>query len=770
MSLIWDYVKRKLKFLRDLPPELARQFEEFKDIKSIDRINTSAWIGIFLTFCLFGLDYFRWVNNRFPDHRDYQILIFIHAIGFLFVPLIIYLHQHKDFIVKSRLRRGIVIWSMVVIAFAFLLGQATVVYYFRGTTTIYLGFVFIGSWMFSMSHKERALFFTVCLTAISWCILHRPDDWILTASGIGPAELQLKTGEQLDKIVMDSRVVSFIEVFFLSLVAFVFDAYDYNQKLENFLSLLQIEKEQKRIMQLEAFKSRFFTNLTHEFRTPLTTIMGMSNEIAKDPKKWTSEGTNMIRKNAQSLLDLVNQVLSISKIESGALPTHMIQGNIVSFTGYIIDSLKGQALVRQINLHFLPDQDDIVMDYDPEKYTIILSNLVSNAVKFSPDKSNVYISLAIHEDDGKQILELSIRDQGMGIPKNELDRIFERFYQVDTPLSASGIGTGIGLSLVKELVEMLKGDIRVSSQAGKGSQFVVELPIHHDSPLITEHDHGFETMSSAASFDNNEQKTFAVPIQNDHRPYLLVIEDNDDVRKYLEICLSDHYQLSFAQDGEAGIQQAIAEVPDLILSDVLMPVKDGLVVCSEVRMNPATSHVPIILLSAKADTESRIQGLQSGADAYLAKPFEKEELLALIHTLMARFKDYQVRYSNPESIQSTVEIANQDVEDEFITRFRKLVYDHLDDAEFAVHDLERGLFLSRSQLHKKLKALTGLSAMQFVNRIRLSIAREKLRADHESVSDIAYQVGYSDPNYFTRAYSAEFGETPSETRKHFNKN
>ena len=213
------------------------------------------------------------------------------------------------------------------------------------------------------------------------------------------------------------------------------------------------------------------------------------------------------------------------------------------------------------------------------------------------------------------------------------------------------------------------------------------------------------------------------------------------------------------------MKKAIDNVPDLVLSDVMMPGMDGIALTKELKKNPATSHIPIILLSAKADVESKVAGLESGADAYLTKPFDKIELRAQVKNLLDRFEEFHQRYANPEQLDADPVTESQAVEDEFITRVRAVVLEHLDDADFAVHDLERKVFLSRSQLHKKLKALTGLSAMQFVSRIRLSIAREKLMKNGQSISEIAYEVGFSDPNYFTRVYVETFGETPSETRK-----
>ncbi|HJW30439.1 MAG TPA: ATP-binding protein, partial [Saprospiraceae bacterium] len=425
-----------------------------------------------------------------------------------------------------------------------------------------------------------------------------------------------------------------------------------------------------------------------------------------------------------------------------------------------------------IGLHFICSEDEVVMDHDPEKFTAIISNLLSNAIKFSPENENVYISLGIHKEGEKEHLEISVKDNGIGIPREQLDLIFERFYQVDNEMSASGIGTGVGLSLVRELVHLLNGKIEVTSSLGKGTKFTVTLPIHHSAPMSDELFNAHIQLTPSGD-DHKPALWSAEKLAGEKgngKPEILVIEDNQDVIRYIQICLQDQYHVIMSKNGAEGVDMAIRNVPDLILSDVLMPVKDGLTACKELKHNPATSHIPIILLSAKTDPASRIAGLESGADVYMIKPFEKEELRLQIQKLLARFEEFHARYAGDSPVPLAAPEPAHEMEDEFITRIRTLIQEHLDDSEFSVNDIERGVFLSRSQLHKKLKALTGLSAMQYVSRIRLSAAREKLKSGDRSISDIAYEVGFSDPNYFSRAYSDEFGESPSETRKKLKNN
>ena len=566
---------------------------------------------------------------------------------------------------------------------------------------------------------------------------------------------------------MDSKIAAFLEVFFLSIVAFIFDAFDFNLNLTNFLNLGKLKKEQERIKQLEEFKSRFFTNLTHELRTPLTMISGMAREIAEDPRRWAAEGSEIISRNSGNLLNLVNQILALSKIESGSLPLYMVKGDVVSYLGYVVDAFRGHALAKRIKLHFLSEEAEVIMDYDPDKYMTILSNLLSNAIKFTPEEGNVYVSLVFRHAGEDSVFEMTVRDTGIGIPQEELDHIFERFYQAQNELTGSGIGTGIGLSLAYELIRLLDGEIHVKSVLGKGTTFTISLPlrvraISDVSPLLK------EDIRSNVNFYLAPVPLDEIPAEEilEEKPDVLIIEDNTDVIKYLQVCLGDIYRISSCTDGLSGVEKAIEMVPDLILSDVLMPVKDGLAVCRELKKHPVTNHIPIILLSAKVDPESRLAGLQSGADVYMVKPFEKNELRMQIHNLLERRQVLHARYLE-ESPAAKVDKGAQVVpEDPFVSKAREIVLDHLDESEFSVLHLYRAVFLSRTQLHKKLKALTGMSATHFIRHIRLTKAREFLKAGEMNITEIAYQVGFSDPNYFTRCYGEEFGESPSETRNH----
>ena len=655
-----------LKIRKSLPKELEREFVTFKDIACIDRIQASAWIGFALTICMFGLDAYRKSTGELYSNEYYLPLFYFHLFGILFLAPAIHINQHKKWIIQTRLRRGVVIWGMVVLTIVFMLGQSVLVYLDRDGTVMFLGYIFVASWMFAMSNKERVLLLVGSILIISITIFY------------------FKEGLPTSRLIS-----SFLEITFLSAIAFIFDAFDYNLNMSNFLSSREIEREQERISKLEEFKSRFFTNLTHELRTPLTIISGMATEIAEDPKRWAAEGSEVISRNAGNLLNLINQILALSKIESGSMPLHMVQGDIVSYLGYVVDAFRGHALAKRIKLHFLAEEAEVIMDYDQEKYMTILSNLISNAIKFTPEERNVYVSLVFRDMGEDSVFELTVRDTGIGIPPEELEHIFERFYQAQNELTGSGIGTGIGLSLVHELVKMLEGEIHVRSAQDKGTTFTITFPLRKETinpgaPVMKEDIRSnINFLMPSLPHENIVMSDEVI----DDKPDLLIIEDNADVLKYLQVCLGDYYRITNCMDGQRGIDMAIELVPDLILSDVLMPVKDGLAVCRELKHHPITNHIPIVLLSALVDPESRLAGLESGADVYLVKPFEKKELRMLLHNLIERRHALHARYSYPAIAPPIADAVQVDPEDPFISKARAIVHEHLDETEFSGMDM-----------------------------------------------------------------------------------
>ncbi|MEM6320458.1 MAG: hybrid sensor histidine kinase/response regulator transcription factor, partial [Bacteroidota bacterium] len=516
----------------------------------------------------------------------------------------------------------------------------------------------------------------------------------------------------------------------------------------------QLEKaETQRLQELDTLKTRFFTNITHELRTPLTLILGVADQLKKSAKKEIRQKAGMIGRNGQQLLDLINQILDLSKLESGKLPIQLVHGDLIPYLNYLMESFHSVAAEKNIRLHFLAEVPTLLIDYDAEKIKQITQNLLANALKHTPENGDIYLQVRQLENK----VELTFRDTGKGIHPGQLPHIFERFYQTD----AQNYGSGIGLSLTKEIVEALDGKITVQSQLGKGSSFTISLPIQQNvqTPLAKLIGPIGEKTSTKTVYDLTKLNDTKAP----DTPLLLLIEDNEDVRHFLVDCLKNQYRLVTVTNGQSGIEKALADIPDLVISDVMMPEKDGFEVCRILKTTDQTSHIPIILLTAKADQTSKLAGLEHGADAYITKPFAEAELQVRIQKLLELRRRLQQRYQSPDFWEKSA-LPAATIEDEFVLKVRQLVEANLTNSQFGISQLCQKIGISRVHLHRKLKALTNQSTTQFINRIRLQKARTLLKNSQLNVSEIAYEVGFSDPAYFSRLYSGAFGEAPSVSR------
>ncbi len=529
-----------------------------------------------------------------------------------------------------------------------------------------------------------------------------------------------------------------------------------------FLLNRQLEKQEARnLKNLDSFKNKLYANITHEFRTPLTIISGMVEQIEKNPQKWLEKGAAMIKKSNSNLLDLVNQILDLQKVEAGNLKLDMQYGDIIPFLNSLYGQFQAYSQSKGQKMEFNAEVQTQKMDYDPEKILRIVSNLLSNAIKFTPDNGKITLSVGIRSNPGlKSYLVIAVADTGKGISKDQLPHIFDRFYH--SAPKGKGIGTGIGLSLTQELVKLLGGKIEVDSEENKGSTFRVFLPINQNSaPGVESADQSFPI----------QQKIFGTlgPIEMEPQtegnlPTVLIVEDNPDIADYLQICLNGHYKLILASNGLEGVNHAIDHVPNLIISDVMMPKKNGFELCETLKEDMRTSHIPIILLTARTDIDSKIIGLKHGADDYLGKPFNEEELLVRMQNLLnirLRLQDrYKDLYAQPIQ-QTQKQAANK--EDEFILRIKEILEQKMEDPQFDLDALSEHLNLSRSQFGRKVKALTGQSPAIFLRALRLQKARQLLFSTNLSVKEVAYEVGFSNPSYFSRSYTELFGESPSNT-------
>lgn len=471
-----------------------------------------------------------------------------------------------------------------------------------------------------------------------------------------------------------------------------------------------------------------------------------------------------IHQNGNQLLQLVNNMMDLSKLESGKIEINWIQSDMVSIVRYIIDSIKSLIEAKSIDFSFKYSSDRFIMDFDPLRLQQVLSNLLSNAYKHTPAGGRIGFELCELKDE-KSLL-ITITDSGAGIDPMDLPYIFDRFYQSSqNKWQMAGEGSGIGLAMAKELVQLMNGSIDVQSELGKGSTFRVKLAISHDAPLVESPFEGWIDQKTVP-IDNFSREEVHIPEDGEVEPELssiLVVEDNMDVRQYLNMILKSHYKLHFSSDGKDGFSKALELIPDIIISDIMMPEMDGNALCQAVKSNVLTSHIPVILLTAKADHESRLIGIKGGADHYMEKPFDSVELQAVLQNLISHRKSL-FNYYNRLIKEGIDKEEKLDVEDEFILRLKQHILDNISDENWGIHELCQSVYVSRTQLHNKLKALTNKSASHFIRSVRLNKAREILNNSNKTVSEVAYAVGFKELSYFSKLYKLEFSELPSQTK------
>lgn len=516
------------------------------------------------------------------------------------------------------------------------------------------------------------------------------------------------------------------------------------------------QREAIRLRELDEFKSRLFTNITHEFRTPLTIISGITEYLLENLKpslkKHFGGKLKMIDRNSHKLSQLIDQLLDLAKLQRGKLKLNLEHTDIIPFLQYNLASFQSIAETKKIKLVFYNETDTAFMDFDRDKISQIISNLISNAIKFTGENGNVVFHVNKIDHSGKPSLIIKVTDTGTGIANADLPHIFDRFYQADqTPLAKSE-GSGIGLALTKELIDLMQGSITVKSEPNRGTEFCVKIPINKNLKPITIEDGDISKEPWSNDLDDNTRKQ--------EKPFVLIIEDNDDVVKYLQLCLNASFNTQWMPDGTKGIEAAFQSIPDIVISDVMMPGLDGFDVCKKLKQDERTSHIPIVLLTAKSTDKDRIEGLSYGADAYLTKPFNKQELLVRLNQLIKIRRQLQKKYSLIKI--DTNNINDLSLEDTFLQKARNAIISNLDNSGFDADLLAHKLNMSRSQLYRKLKALTGKSSNLYIRSVRLTHARFMLHNTSLNISEIAYQCGFNNPAWFSRSFKEEFGISPSE--------
>ena len=530
-----------------------------------------------------------------------------------------------------------------------------------------------------------------------------------------------------------------------------------NLKLEH----LQLEK----VQEIDKVKTNFFANISHEFRTPLTLIKGPVQNLLEQFKKdkEAKAQLSLIQQNSERLLRLVNQMLELARAESGILKKEIAEGDITSFLKMVVGSFSLLAVQKNITLlQQIPDQV-IRVRFDQDKVEKIVSNLIANAMKFTPQNGSVSIHAFLMEEIiGIQNLTLHVTDTGKGVPPDHMDKIFERFYQVSEDGSQSA-GTGIGLALSKELTEFLGGTLTVESNVGQGTRFTLTLPVEvlEISESVTSESLSASAIAEGEVVNGYDVKSNGVQTEGLEKPLLLIVEDHVDLRKFIIACLGNDYRFIEASNGKEGLQKAIDEVPALVLSDVMMPQMDGIEMCHKLKHDLRVSHIPLILLTAKATDESKLSGLETGADDYLIKPFNKIELLLKIRNQITAHTRMQEKI-RLEFLSKGTPVKAVSNEEKFLERVRTIIEARLTDEQLGVETIAHEVGLSRSQLYRKITALTGISMTEFIRKLRLLKASELLQQHWGPVSQVAYEVGFSNLSYFSKVFKEEFGVLPSE--------
>jgi signal transduction histidine kinase/ligand-binding sensor domain-containing protein/CheY-like chemotaxis protein/AraC-like DNA-binding protein len=557
-------------------------------------------------------------------------------------------------------------------------------------------------------------------------------------------------------------------VLFISVLYFL-RRYELNRiQLKNQLKLEKVETDSLR--HLDQLKTRFFANISHEFRTPLTLILGQVESVLSSDIGTKDKGKlHIANRNARRLLTLINQLLDISKIEAGSMELKAEQHNLVSFLKSLFYSFESLAETKKIKLKFESNYEKIPVVFEPDKMEKVFYNLISNAFKFTSVNGEIKVKADILDSS---MVEIRIKDTGTGIPPDRLPRIFDRFYQVDNSSTREHEGTGIGLALTKELIELHKGSIRVLSKEGEGTEFIIQLPLGDlnypkgDLVEILSEKRISENIFTDADekLTNNDSNKIEETKNKNNNEIILIVEDNVDVRNYIREHTEIEYTIIESSNGEEGIQKAQENIPDLIITDIMMPRMDGYKFSREIRKDERTSHIPIIMLTAKAGIDDKIEGLETGIDDYLTKPFSTRELKVRIKNLILQRKQLRKKFSNATIIKPT-EVSAVSADQVFLQKTIKIIESHFGDSQFSVDKLSEEAGMSISQINRKLNALIDQPAGQLIRSLRLQRAADLLKQNTGNVAEICYKIGFNDQAYFSRAFKKQFGCSPSEYKK-----
>jgi signal transduction histidine kinase/DNA-binding response OmpR family regulator/ligand-binding sensor domain-containing protein len=531
---------------------------------------------------------------------------------------------------------------------------------------------------------------------------------------------------------------------------------------------MELEEKNRQISEMDQLKTHFFTDISHEIRTPLSLILGPIDNLIREQIK-NSRGIGwlqMMQRNGQRLLRLVNQLLDISRLDTGTMKLVLSEDDINKYIRILAYEYQSMAERRHINFVVDVTDEKYKTWFDREKVEKVIFNLLSNAFKFTPAKGIVRIRGRIQETQGNRaLLEISVADNGPGIQREHLEKIFDRFYRVEGHWEKDGSGTGIGLALTRELVTLMKGEINVTSTLGKGTEFVVTIPLGRDHLKNDEY---------IISDENKEERYDLLPLeeimpspvstpegQNAKEIQILVVEDNDDLRTYLKENLSAEYHIIEATNGIEGFEEATSRIPDIVVTDLMMPGIDGIELCSRLKNDEKTSHIPVIMLTSKTTVEDKIEGIESGADDYITKPFRIAEIKARIINLLEQREKLRKKFSTTAVFESA-DWERSSMDEQFMKKVISCISEHLSTLDFDVGSLQEMMGMSRMHLFRKMKAITGMTPSMFIRTMRLKRAAQLLEQKAGNITEIACEVGFYNPSHFTKCFREAYGVNPKD--------
>ncbi|MNX66017.1 Sensor histidine kinase TmoS [compost metagenome] len=580
---------------------------------------------------------------------------------------------------------------------------------------------------------------------------------------------------------------SFAYLFYtLLLLAAIYFANQYYQN--RFKQKQMIEFEKTKAIQIEKLnnkKLQFFTNISHEFRTPLTLILNPLGDIIKNYSANLPEGVlnklQTIQKSSDRLSRLINELMDFNQLQFNKMTLQLQLIEVVSFTREIVSYFDEEAFSRGIQLQFETNKTVLKDWIDPKMFEKIIFNVISNAFKVTPDKGRITIKIVVNNElihfplidsdtsypSFYPSFEVIVEDTGSGLEKKDIKRIFDRFYQVNNLNKAYYGSTGIGLEVVRGFVELHKGIIEVESELGVGTTFKLLFPVgkefFNESEILLEEFKKEKKMSFTPIVEKEEIQSQDDEEKQDRIYTILIVEDNVELRNYLKNELKKEYKVLVAENGQVGLELALQKLPDLILTDVIMPIMNGLELCKSIKADLKTSHIPLMMLSAKALVKDRLEGIDSGADMYLSKPFDmdilRSSLVQLINSRQIMFNKFYNGIT-PKAKEKTTTLDN-----DFIKNVLNYINENISESELSVEDLASKVFLSRSQLYRKIKTLTGVSVNEFIRNVRLEKAKELIELGNDNITEISYKVGFSSPSYFTKCYKDKYGYLPTHNKR-----